>query len=508
MIRLSAAAAALGALAGLAQAAISPELINSAPGELLYVWTGDFDKEQEDFLAVFEFNRTSSDYGKLVHKVGAGTFGNEPHHGQFSYDGYRFGAAGILSFLFPVKAREAAQYQLYFYDTTNPRKPKFFGNEKSTLLGIPFPNRLALDFGTADEFYPLPDNTYLVSGLGNRAGLNAGPQLAHISRDGVVLGQYPKPVQLDSKGVLIDGIQNILGSTANTIAGLGNQATHGITYTNKAPGKPLVLTADFIEPQSALVVTKPINGGVKYRNTFRLWDASPNQFTVIGTFLVPNPPADGAGCLTNYFIRGDPLFRAFGVGVNSNKVYLLDPDVAGGNKNLNIEIALDLDIENTSEFGTFGPFPKANPHYLRITADSKYAFLSLAAAGKVLFLDVSNPDNVRIKQVYNFPSGSAPHYIDIWPGSETRGDNRLVVIDYFLDFQSFGNIRQGGKHRVYVFTFDDNSFKLDPKWPGQGPSYDEPTGLDFTTLFPENGDTTPHGSAFYYNYKGKFYEYY
>jgi hypothetical protein len=46
--------------------------------------------------------------------------------------------------------------------------------------------------------------------------------------------------------------------------------------------------------------------------------------------VVPDPPTGGAGCLTNYFIKGDPLNRALGVGVNANKVYILDPDVAGG----------------------------------------------------------------------------------------------------------------------------------------------------------------------------------
>jgi 56kDa selenium binding protein (SBP56) len=147
---------------------------------VLYVWTGDYDKQQPDFLAVFEFNNTSPDYGKLVKKVNIPTKGNEPHHGQFSYDGYRFGAAGILSFLYPIKANQPAQPQLYFFDTTDPRNPRFANSEKSalSLLGIPLrPDALALDFGTADEFYPLPDNTFLVSGLGNRAGLNAGAQV-------------------------------------------------------------------------------------------------------------------------------------------------------------------------------------------------------------------------------------------------------------------------------------------------------------------------------------------
>jgi hypothetical protein len=112
-------------------------------------------------------------------------------------------------------------------------------------------------------------------------------------------------------------------------------------------------------------------------------------------------------------------------------------------------------------------------------------------------------------QVYSFPAGSAPHYIDIWPGANTRNDNRLVVVDYFLDFQQFGIVQQGGKHRVYVFTFDEDSFQLDPKWPNQASTdLAENTGLDFTKLFPESGDATPHGTAFYYNYQGKFYEYY
>eukprot|EP00953_Heterococcus_sp_UTEX-ZZ885_P006296 3853-Heterococcus_DN1.PRE.1 len=209
MPRLLSSVATLAALASVANAAISPALINSAPGEcelhagndlhhdaaytlnagccslwhspcvlacllacslhillraVLYVWTGDYDKQQPDFLAVFEFNNTSPDYGKLVKKVNIPTKGNEPHHGQFSYDGYRFGAAGILSFLYPIKANQPAQPQLYFFDTTDPRNPRFANSEKSalSLLGIPLrPDALALDFGTADEFYPLPDNTFL-----------------------------------------------------------------------------------------------------------------------------------------------------------------------------------------------------------------------------------------------------------------------------------------------------------------------------------------------------------
>jgi hypothetical protein len=44
-------------------------------------------------------------------------------------------------------------------------------------------------------------------------------------------------------------------------------------------------------------------------------------------------------------------------------------------------------------------------------------------------------------------------------------------------------------------------FSLDPKWPNQDASKGPVTGLDFKTLFPTTGDATPHGTAFYYNFK-------
>ena len=79
-------------------------------------------------------------------------------------------------------------------------------------------------------------------------------------------------------------------------------------------------------------------------------------------------------------------------------------------KNLQTTIALDLDAKS----GKFGPYPGANPHYLRISADSKKAFLSLANAGIVLYLDISDPEHVTIKNEYKLPDGSAPHYIGKW----------------------------------------------------------------------------------------------
>lgn len=52
----------------------------SAADDLLYVWTGDDDHQQPDFLTVLEFDPTSPNYGKVVSKVdltGPSAYGNE-----------------------------------------------------------------------------------------------------------------------------------------------------------------------------------------------------------------------------------------------------------------------------------------------------------------------------------------------------------------------------------------------------------------------------------------------
>lgn len=51
-----------------------------AADDLLYVWTGDDDHKEPDFLAVLEFDPTSPNYGKVVSKVdltGPSAYGNE-----------------------------------------------------------------------------------------------------------------------------------------------------------------------------------------------------------------------------------------------------------------------------------------------------------------------------------------------------------------------------------------------------------------------------------------------
>ena len=83
---------------------------NPVVAELLYVWTGDDDHKDADFLAVFEFNRSSPDYGKLLKTVpvtqpgvpgllGLGSLFSSPSKGNE----VRFFSCPVLSNFRPVK---------------------------------------------------------------------------------------------------------------------------------------------------------------------------------------------------------------------------------------------------------------------------------------------------------------------------------------------------------------------------------------------------------------------
>ncbi|GAQ78976.1 hypothetical protein KFL_000220080 [Klebsormidium nitens] len=405
--------------------------VASAAEDLLYVWTGDDDHQQPDFLAVLEFNPTSPNYGKVVAKVdltGPSAFGNEPHHITFSYDKKTLAGAGIFSFLFPFSARIPAQEQVFFYDTSNPRAPTFNGVTANPLKS-----------GAADELYPLSDGTFLLSSLGTRAGTAEGA-ITVLSATGTILGEYPLVPPLESFD------------------------PHGITVREDLD---LFITTDFIEPASALSLTQLLFGGIRYQKTIRKWRLSTKE--IIGTWTVD----DKAGPLTNYFIPNDPYGRIIASAVNANKIYLLDPNLNGTLGGLKYYTALDL---------TAAGYPNSNPHYVRLTQDGKTAVLTLNAGNKVLLLDLTNPYNIKIKDVLPLPNGANPHYADIHPDQK-----RVVVVDYFLDFKTYGIIHRPGDKIIHVYTFDTGKLIPDPNWPNP----------DFKNLFPAQGVTNPHGTAFY-----------
>ena len=65
--------------------ACQPQSPRSTPspgptGPFLFVWAGDADKKESDFLAVVDANPRSTGYGAVVATLPVGMVGTSPHH--------------------------------------------------------------------------------------------------------------------------------------------------------------------------------------------------------------------------------------------------------------------------------------------------------------------------------------------------------------------------------------------------------------------------------------------
>eukprot|EP00850_Spirogloea_muscicola_P001395 SM000005S17192 [mRNA] locus=s5:636687:639160:- [translate_table: standard] len=402
---------------------------NPVKDELLYVWTGDDDHLHPDFIAIFDFNRSSHTYGNFIKRVqlqGTSARGNEPHHLTFNTDYTRVAAAGILSFLYPFAATIPLQQQVFIFDTTNPRNPVQIATANPLLSGA------------ADELYPVNETGgFLLSSLSTRAGTPIG-RLTELDRNGNVKFEYPllppiNPLNIASLNGFLGGIIGTIGSlfsnpinTANLlepegIVSLGTLNIHGIAVREDLD---LLVTTDFIEPASALNATQAVYHGINYQPTFRLWKYSTRQ--IIDTWIVD----PHSGNLVVHYLPHDPKGRFYGTGVHANKIYLLDPNLDKSKPGITWSVALDFTVHN---------LPNADPHYFILGDDRRTGFVTLNAADKVVYFDYSTPENIRIVSVYSLPRGSNPHYLAFYPGglggTQSSYDNRFVLINYFLDFK-------------------------------------------------------------------------
>ena len=69
----------------------APAPVPSTASRYLFVWAGDADKKESDFLAVLDVDRGSSSYGSVVATVPVGAIGTRPHHTE-----YAMPASGVL----------------------------------------------------------------------------------------------------------------------------------------------------------------------------------------------------------------------------------------------------------------------------------------------------------------------------------------------------------------------------------------------------------------------------
>jgi hypothetical protein len=101
------------------------------PSPYLFVWSGDSDKKDPDFLAVIDAVPSSSDYGEVVATLQVGAFGSFPHHIEYEFPSN--------SMLF---ANGWGAGQTFVMDLRDPRKPKLISQFKD-LTEYAFPHSYA-----------------------------------------------------------------------------------------------------------------------------------------------------------------------------------------------------------------------------------------------------------------------------------------------------------------------------------------------------------------------------
>ena len=243
----------------------------SAPEKHLFVWAGDQARTAPDFLAVVDFDESSSSYGTVIDTVplpGSGASGNEPHHVGLSTDGRVLACGGLLSVL-------KGQSEIFFFDVSNPAAPAFISSADPPLSAI------------TDEFYPLPDGRFLVTMMGGANGAHPG-RVAEFTRDLQLVAEYPDNAPHDGFN------------------------PHGIS------GRPeinLMVTSDFVCPSTTL---HAVPGGLDLRGSIRVWLFK--QRKLLKTIQIPG----AVGTIDVKLIPGDPHQRAYTAGMADDHLYLIN----------------------------------------------------------------------------------------------------------------------------------------------------------------------------------------
>jgi selenium-binding protein 1 len=397
--------------------------------QTLLVWAGDKAHEAPDFLAVIDFDRDSRNYGKVIRTVplpagvlGKGAVGNEPHHAGLSQDGRTLALGGLLSFL-------RSQPQVFFFDVSRPRHPRFMGANNPPTASI------------TDEFAPLKNGGFLVTFMGGPAGTHPGAVIEYDSHMKLVR-TLPGPT---------DDAQHMFNPH-----GLSVDEAHNI-----------MLTSDYVCPVSTLHV----GGGVPHLDgSIRVWDLAKRSIT--RTIVV----GDQSGTMDVKLIPGDIRHRAFTAGMNDHLLYLVDTQTGTARP--------------VFDFGSYAvqavPDPPIWPQLLAVTKDGTRLFITLnfaGQAGKVVMLDISDPERPQPvgsdadSSVVDLGLNSGPHYLHL-----TDDGKRLIVSDYFLveDLIPGGVINAEGDMKVHVINVFRDHMELDERF-----------DLDFSHDV-SNGPAHPH----------------
>jgi 56kDa selenium binding protein (SBP56) len=237
----------------------------------LFICAGDQARTAPDFLAVLNFDEDSPQYGKVIAKAALpepGARGNEFHHIGLSADGKTVACGGLLSVL-------KGQNEVFFFDVSNPRAPKFLTSANPPLSAI------------TDDFQSLAGGGFLVTMMGGAEG-HAPGRVAEFDEKLKLVKEYPENPPMDGFN------------------------PHGISVR---PEMNLMVTSDFVCPSTTL---DAVAGGVDFRGSVRVWDLKHRE--ILRTIEIPN----AGGTIDVKLIPGDRWERGYTAGMLDDHLYLLN----------------------------------------------------------------------------------------------------------------------------------------------------------------------------------------
>jgi hypothetical protein len=113
----------------------------ATPSPYLFVWTGDDDQKDSDFLAVIDALPSSPTYGEIIATLPVGVRGTSPHHTEYEFP--------VGSILF---ANGWGAGRTFLIDLNNPKIPRLAGQFTQTA-----------DYGFPHSFARLPNGNVLAT---------------------------------------------------------------------------------------------------------------------------------------------------------------------------------------------------------------------------------------------------------------------------------------------------------------------------------------------------------
>jgi hypothetical protein len=346
-----------------------------APARYLYVWAGDKDEKDPDFLAVVDVRPASPTYGQVVATEPVGTGGAMPHHTEYELPG-----PGRLLF-----ANGHHHEQIVLFDTDSAARPRLV----RTLPPVP-------PFRYPHDFLRLPNGNVLVGFLRSEGPSSTPGDTLRPGGPGGIAE--------------VDGQGRVLRTASAAVAGLG--APVRVYAFAPRPDVDRLLTT------SATMMEK------SWANVVQVWRLS--DLTLLHTLQVPPALlADGTPLPHGHQLPFEPrvmpdgsvLLNAYGCGF-----YRVTGIETAAPAITNVHT---IDVRAAPYgFGTCGV-----PAVV-----GRFWVMAVGGLSALVTLDVSDPARPREVARLQADSGFKPHWLAKDPGSDRLivgaqdgGEDRMLV---------------------------------------------------------------------------------